>query len=118
MTNNTSDDELRRKINCYLGYCLPNKHECLYEESRNDSQEVDMIMQLIKQRDEQVALKASMQTQFFLMSDLLLEMGPLMVHKHEPGFPEMTAEIIGKVADWRNDKFDEAVKVVIPGKDK
>lgn len=78
--------------------------------------EANHLAQFIKQREEQVALKASMKTQFFLMSDLLLEMAPLLVHRYQHGFPEMTAEIIGNVSKWRNDKFLEAVKVVVPEK--
>lgn len=32
-------------------------------------------------------------------SSILVEMSPLMVHRLEPGFPEMTAEVIGKTYD-------------------
>lgn len=62
------------------------------------------------------AIEARMQTQFFLMSDLLTKMSPLMVHRNQAGFPGMTAEIIGELNDWRHEKYDEALKVVLPDK--
>lgn len=43
------DAELRRKVRCVLGYCEPNQHECLYESSRNYSQEFDEIDKLFQQ---------------------------------------------------------------------
>jgi hypothetical protein len=53
------EDGLRQKIKCALGYCEANHHGgCLYESSRNESQELDLIVHLIKSRDQRIALEA------------------------------------------------------------
>ena len=51
------DAELRRKVRCVLGYCEPNQHECLYESSRNYSQELDEIDKLFEQEIAKVELE-------------------------------------------------------------
>ncbi len=46
----TNTLELRNNIRCVLGYCEVTEHKgCLYESSRNDSQEIDLIMELVAQ---------------------------------------------------------------------
>lgn len=46
----TSTLELRNNIRCVLGYCEVTEHKgCLYESSRNDSQEIDLILELISE---------------------------------------------------------------------
>lgn len=40
-------DKLRQQIRCTLGYCEASEHkDCLYESTRNETQELDLIMQL------------------------------------------------------------------------
>ena len=67
--------------------------------------------------DEQAAERvkdAEMHAQFYLMSELQLLMMPLMIHSYQRGFPSMSAQILKELWEWRNNKFNEAVKVVLP----
>lgn len=48
---NKGQEELRRKVRCVLGYCEVSHpdYECLYENTRNETQELDTIMHLFNQ---------------------------------------------------------------------
>ena len=67
----TNTLELRNNIRCVLGYCEVTEHKgCLYESSRNDSQEIDLIMGLVseavnKARIEEVQRLTSGNTKFY-----------------------------------------------------
>ena len=58
MTPTEQDKELREAIKHLLGYCMPNQHQCTFEASRNETQELDEIMQLITADRKRVALEA------------------------------------------------------------
>ena len=58
MTPTEQDNELREAIKHLLGYCMPNQHQCTFEASRNETQELDEIMQLITADRKRVALEA------------------------------------------------------------
>lgn len=54
------------------------------------------ILKLIEAEASRREQAAEIKGAYFAASSILLEMSPLMVHRMERGFPEMTAEVIGK----------------------
>jgi hypothetical protein len=75
------------------------------------------IINHINELAKQSSARERMIEQFYLMSELQMLMMPLMVHTYQEGFPSMTAQILHELWEWRNDKFNEAAKIVIPDKE-
>lgn len=92
--------ELRGKIRCVLGYCEASHHEsCLYESSRNDSQELDLIMQLIAEHDakqKESLEKEARLDELRLLSEYEIESVGLIYGRHGRSYVDRIAHLSSK----------------------
>lgn len=69
-------------------------------------EELEQRLVMLKAEKERAVREAVETERFMVASAISTQMTPLLVHRLEPYFPTMTAEIIGKVHDKVNSYID------------